>query len=172
MSALKWFERKFDFSFDVNEYAAIYPRLQQAPGNLERLLQNRAEDPILSHQPDGKWSVKEHVGHLSVLEPLWRTRIHDILAKKPMLTPTDLNNSATSEAGFNKLSITELLQRFAEERRQTLALLDSININEHSNTSLHPRMQQPMRIIDIAYFTAEHDDHHMGVIGEIITSFA
>ena len=167
MSALKWFDRKFDFSFDVNEYAAIYKRLQQAPAMLESLLQNKA-DHLLSHQPEGKWSVKEHTGHLSVLEHLWRTRIRDILAKKPELTPTDLNNSATSEAGFNRFTIDELLQKFAAERKQTLLLLHSININDHSNTSLHPRMQQPMRIIDIAYFTAEHDDHHIGVMREII----
>jgi uncharacterized damage-inducible protein DinB len=170
MSASKWFERKFDFSFDVKEYAAIYQRLQQAPERLEHLLQNKAEEPMLAHEPEGKWSVKEHTGHLSVLEPLWRTRIHDILEKKPILTPTDLNNSATSDAGFNKLSITELLQRFADERKQTLSLLDSIDINNHGNTSLHPRMQQPMRIIDIAYFTAEHDDHHIEVIREIINN--
>ncbi|MCS3802174.1 DinB family protein [Niastella sp. OAS944] len=167
MSASKWFERKFDFSFDVNEYTTIYRRLLQAPESLEIILQNKSND-ILSYQPDGKWSVKEHTGHLSVLEPLWRARIQDIIEKRPTLTPTDLNNSATSEAGFNKLSITELIQRFAVERRQTLVLLDSINISGHTNTSLHPRMQQPMRIIDIAYFTAEHDDHHMGVIGEIL----
>lgn len=166
MSASKWFERKFDFSFDVNEYAAIYQRLQQAPESLERILQNKSND-ILSYQPEGKWSIKEHTGHLSVLEPLWRARIQDIIEKRPTLTPTDLNNSSTSEAGFNKLSITELLQRFAAERRQTLTLLDSINISEHTNTSLHPRMQQSMRMIDILYFTAEHDDHHMLVIGEI-----
>lgn len=170
MSASKWFERKFDFNFDVKEYDVIYQRLQQAPERLERLLQNKAEDPMLVYQPEGKWSVKEHAGHLSVLESLWRTRIHDILEKKPVLTPTDLNNSATSNAGLNKLSIKELLRRFAEERKQTLSLLDSIDINNHSNTSLHPRMQQPMRIIDIAYFTAEHDDHHMAVIREIINN--
>jgi uncharacterized damage-inducible protein DinB len=167
MSTSKWFERKFDFSFDVNEYTGIYHRLQQAPAILASVLLNKPEQ-IFSHQPDGKWSVKEHTGHLSVLEPLWRARIQDILEKKPVLTPTDLNNSATSEAGFNKFSITALLQQFSEERRQTLSLLDSISINDHSHTSLHPRMQQPMRMIDILYFTAEHDDHHMGVIGEII----
>lgn len=167
MSASKWFDRKFDFSFNVNEYAAIYKRLQQAPATLEGILQNKADD-LISFQPDGKWSVKEHTGHLSVLEPLWRTRIQDILEKKPELTPTDLNNSATSEAGFNKLSISALLQKFGEERKQTLSLLDSININDHSNTSLHPRMQQPMRIIDIAYFTAEHDDHHMAFIRDLL----
>jgi hypothetical protein len=30
---------------------------------------------------------------------------------------------------------------------------------DQSRTSLHPRLQQPMRMIDHAYFVAEHDDH-------------
>jgi uncharacterized damage-inducible protein DinB len=167
MSTSKWFDRKFDFNIGIDDYPAIYKRLQQVPDTLAALLINKPND-ILSHQPDGKWSVKEHTGHLSVLEPLWRSRIHDIMEKKPMLTPTDLNNNATSQAGFNNYDITALISKFAEERKQTLSLLDSINIRDHQHTSLHPRMQQPMRLIDILYFTAEHDDHHLGVIGEMI----
>lgn len=167
MSTSKWFERKFDFSFNVNEFTTIYQRLQQAPNTLAAILLNKP-DHTLVHQPDGKWSVKEHTGHLSILEPLWRTRIHDILEKKPILTPTDLDNKATSEAGFNEYGITELVRKFIEERRATLSLLHSINVQDSSQTSLHPRMQQPMRIIDILYFTAEHDDHHIAVIRELI----
>lgn len=167
MSTSKWFERKFDFSFDVDENTNIYQRLQQAPAVLETVLLNISEEK-LTHKPDGNWSIKEHTGHLSVLEPLWRARIQDIIEKKPTLTPTDLNNSATDEAGFNQFDIKTLLQRFSEERRQTLSLLESINIKDHTHTSLHPRMQQPMRMIDILYFTAEHDDHHITVIREIV----
>jgi uncharacterized damage-inducible protein DinB len=144
MSTSKWFERKFNFSFDVDEYTNIYQRLKQTPAVLETVLLNIPEQK-LAHKPDGTWSIKEHTGHLSVLEPLWRARIQDILDKKAVLTPADLNNSATSEAGFNQFDITVLLQRFSEERQQTLSLLESININDHSHTSLHPRMQQPMR---------------------------
>jgi uncharacterized damage-inducible protein DinB len=167
MSTEKWFERKFDFSFGVNEYTALYQRLQQAPTILSTLLL-KIPDHLLSHQPGGKWSVKEHTGHLSILEPLWRTRIHDIMEKKPVLTPTDLNNSKTVEAGFNKYRITEVLRKFEAERRETLLLLDSITVPNQHHTSLHPRMQQPMRMIDIVYFTVEHDDHHIAAIREII----
>lgn len=167
MNTSKWFERKFDFSFGVDEYPAIYKRLQQAPDILASIL-SHTPDHILSQQPGGKWSVKEHTGHLSILEALWRARIHDILQKKPMLTPTDLNNTATSEAGFNQFSITELLRKFSEERRKTLSLLDSIIIADQTHTSLHPRMQQSMRMIDIVYFTAAHDDHHIAIIQELI----
>lgn len=167
MGISKWFERTFDFSFDVEQYATIYQRLQQAPGTLATLIQQIPEE-LLTVKPDGKWSVKEHIGHLSLLEPLWRTRIQDILEKKPTLTPTDLDNKKTSEAGFNNVPVADLLQKFVEERKETLALLDRINVKNQQGTSLHPRMQQPMRIIDILYFTAEHDAHHAGVIAELI----
>jgi uncharacterized damage-inducible protein DinB len=167
MSTSKWFERTFDFSFGTNEYAAMYQRLQQAPDMLAHLLLNKP-DHILSHQPGGKWSVKEHTGHLSTLEPLWRARIGDIMKKKPVLTLADLDNKETSEAGFNQYTITELLRKFAEERRVTLSLLDSIDVHNQSQTSMHPRLQQPMRMIDIVYFTVEHDDHHIAVVRDLI----
>jgi len=167
MSTSKWFNRKFDFSFGNTEYPAIYQRLQQAPELLANILFH-IPDKILSYQPNDKWSVKEHVGHLSILEPLWRTRIHDILQKKAVLTATDLDNKKTGEAGFNNYTIAALLRKFSEERKITLSLLDRMDVPGNSHTSLHPRLEQPMRIIDILYFTAEHDDHHTAVIRELI----
>jgi hypothetical protein len=28
-------------------------------------------------------------------------------------------------------------------------------------TGIHPRLKQPMRLIDMCLFVAEHDDHHL-----------
>jgi hypothetical protein len=33
---------------------------------------------------------------------------------------------------------------------------------------LHPRLKQPMRLVDHLYFVAEHDDHHLARIWEMI----
>jgi hypothetical protein len=38
------------------------------------------------------------------------------------------------------------------------------------NTALHPRLKIPMRIVDLAYFVAEHDDHHLATIRGMMTS--
>jgi uncharacterized damage-inducible protein DinB len=164
---MKWFDRKFDFSFDTDHYTAVYERLKQAPDTLKLLIINIPEDK-LTDKPDGKWSIKEHTGHLSVLESIWRIRFHDILESKPVLTPADLTNKATTEAGFNSHTLSSLLDQFTAERKATLSLLDSIDVSDGSKTSLHPRLQQPMRIIDMVYFVAEHDDHHISVIRELI----
>ena len=37
-----------------------------------------------------------------------------------------------------------------------------------ARTSLHPRLKQPMRLADHLYFVAEHDDHHVAKIWELI----
>ena len=32
----------------------------------------------------------------------------------------------------------------------------------------HPRLDRPMRVIDLAIFAAEHDDHHLARITELL----
>ena len=34
-------------------------------------------------------------------------------------------------------------------------------------SAIHPRLQQPMRLVDMLYFTAEHDDHHLAQMTEL-----
>jgi uncharacterized damage-inducible protein DinB len=160
MDNAKWFERKFDFDSGTDNSAAVYNRLQQAPETVKNTVLSLPED-VLVFKPDGKWSIKEHTGHLSMLEPIWRIRFQDIRAGNAVLTPADLENRATTEAGFNKHTISSLVERFIYERGLTLALLNSFDTLEDGRTSMHPRLQQAMRVIDLAYFVAEHDDHHL-----------
>src|ERR1700744_366466 len=122
METKKWFERKFDFDFGPDHYAAIYMQLKQAPDLLGEVVSALSED-VLNHKPANGWSIKEHTGHLSVMEPIWRVRFHDIQDSKPVLSAADLTNRATTEANFNDLSIGVLLGQFLNERMTTLPLL-------------------------------------------------
>ena len=40
---------------------------------------------------------------------------------------------------------------------------------EQHPSRLHPRLKQPMRLVDHLYFVAEHDDHHLAKIWEMIS---
>jgi hypothetical protein len=31
-------------------------------------------------------------------------------------------------------------------------------------TALHPRLKRPMRLVDLCFFVAEHDDHHLATV--------
>ena len=35
-------------------------------------------------------------------------------------------------------------------------------------TALHPRLKQPMRLMDLFLFVADHDDHHLAKISALI----
>jgi len=162
----KWFDRSFDLSFGAERYGAIYDQLAGAPARLRQAVVGVREE-LLVDKPGGKWSIKEQAGHLFIMEPLWRVRFQDILEQKPVLTVADLNNAATSEAGFNGFPIGELLERFVAARGETMRLLDRIDALDMQRTSLHPRLKQPMRVMDLAYFVAEHDDHHIEIVKEL-----
>lgn len=163
---MKWFDRQFDFSFGMECYRPLLERLQAAPSLMENAVAMRTES-ALEFQPDGKWSAKEHLAHLFILEPLWRKRFDEIRRNQPSMSAADLNNTATTEGDFNKVSLQELTRTFNKERILTVNLLLGLNGNEFAHSSLHPRLQKPMRIIDLMYFVAEHDDHHLGVIQKI-----
>jgi uncharacterized damage-inducible protein DinB len=159
----KWFERSFELGFRPDRYTAIYEQLKGAPERLKQAAAGLPEE-VLIDKPGGKWSIKEQAGHLFVMEPLWRIRFEDIRERKLVLTTADLNNTATTEAGFTAYPMEELLERFVAERKATLDLLNHIDVLDDERTSLHPRLKQQMRVIDLAYFVAEHDDHHIAIV--------
>lgn len=165
--AIRWFDRKFDFSFGMERYDGFYDRLQNT-ARLFRQAVLMVPDTLLAYKPANKWSMKEHLGHLTLLEPLWRKRFQEISDGQPLLHPADLNNRATDKASFNQMPLPDLQQRFEEERSQTLHFLDNLSPRHFVNTSLHPRLQTPMRIVDLMYFVTEHDDHHLAVVRHII----
>jgi hypothetical protein len=37
-----------------------------------------------------------------------------------------------------------------------------------ARTIPHPRLKTPMRLVDHLYFAAEHDDHHLARIWELV----
>jgi hypothetical protein len=43
---------------------------------------------------------------------------------------------------------------------------------ELTRTALHPRLRQPMPVVYLCFFVAEHDDHHVRTIDELRSAFA
>jgi hypothetical protein len=46
--------------------------------------------------------------------------------------------------------------------------LAKLQAADFARTKLHPRLKQAMPLVDHLYFVAEHDDHHLAKIWEII----
>ncbi|MDT7816366.1 MAG: hypothetical protein QOJ42_6282 [Acidobacteriaceae bacterium] len=168
MSAVPvWFERKFDFSFPVELMPNLLARLRGTPARLKEVLNDRREI-LLVRKPNGKWSVQEHAGHMVDLEPLWLGRVDDYLNGSDQLTPTDLRNRKTDEANHNARPLTTILAEFRAARQQLLCRLGKVEPTYLSRAILHPRLKTRLRLIDHLFFVAEHDDHHLARIWEML----
>jgi uncharacterized damage-inducible protein DinB len=162
-----WFKRKFEFSFPVELHPNLLARLRGTPARLEETLRGRSHE-ILIRKPEEKWSAQEHVGHLLDLEPLWLARVDDYVAASVQLTVTDLQNRKTDEANHNARPLNEILTEFRAARQKLLQRVDELDTSLFARAIPHPRLKTPMRLVDHLYFVAEHDDHHLARIWELL----
>ncbi|ASZ13314.1 DinB family protein [Chitinophaga pendula] len=166
MSQVKWFERQFDFTITQNIFPGILERLMGTPARLEEKLRSIPPAQQL-FRTDNSWTIKENIGHLSDLEPLWQQRFNDILEGKEKLSVTDLQNTRTTTANHDDVPTEELLQRFRQIRQQTIDMLSTVDESVIFRSALHPRLLTPMRTLDHFMFVADHDDHHLARITEL-----
>jgi uncharacterized damage-inducible protein DinB len=161
-----WFQRKFELGLGPDAAPELIERLRQTPQRLAAALQGLSPD-ILKQKRDGKWSIQENAGHLLDLEPLWDQRLDDYDAGAPELHPADLENRKTHQAGHNDRPISDILAEFTTMRGRIVRRIARMTPAELARTALHPRLRQPMSVVDLCFFVAEHDDHHLRTIEEL-----
>lgn len=165
-----WFERKFNFDFPAGVYLEVLERLRDAPLRARAKVQNLSGD-VLTRQASETWSIQENIGHMGDLEPLWSGRLDDILDGREVLREAELTNQKTHEAGHNDARINALVESFVSLRGELSDRLDSLDPSAFSQSSLHPRLKVPMRLVDMCYFVAEHDDYHLVRITQLTRLF-
>lgn len=163
----RWFERRFVFDLPNSLFANIVERVRGTPARVEERVRG-VPTATLTRRVGGTWSIQENVGHLLDLESLWITRAEELAAGKSVLAAADLENRKTHQADHNAFPLASLLEAFRRERWRFVDRLDAADADLLERTALHPRLQTPMRLIDLTLFVAEHDDHHLARIGELL----
>lgn len=169
ISSGKWFDRKFTFDLSMERYPLIVERLRGTPARIEERVKGLSTEQLTRRINDA-WSIQENIGHLLTAEPLWFGRLDDILNGRKELRPADLSNAATFQADYNSWLIDKVAESFRAARHKFVSRLETLNEQEVLLTALHPRLKQPMRTLDLVYFVAEHDDHHLAIISRLIES--
>ena len=165
----RWFSRTFELGLPPDAAPEILDRLRSAPARLTAAVAGLAPE-ILTKRRDNKWSIQENAGHLFDLESLWDQRLDDYARGAQTLHPADLENRKTHEANHNARPISEILENFRNARLAIVEKIARMTPAELSRTALHPRLQQPMTVVDLCYFVAEHDDHHLRAIADLRAS--
>ena len=106
------------------------------------------------------------------LESLCAQRLDEYLAGAETLHAADMSNRKTHEAQHNESSVDLILAKFREERGRLVERLDGLDPGSFGRIAIHPRLNTPMRLVDMLYFQAEHDDYHLARISELVRLFA
>lgn len=167
----EWLKRQFTFGLPLGMYGNVVERVRGTPARLEDLTRNVSAE-ILTRRDKDKWSMQEQAGHLLDLEPLGMGRLDDFEAERETLRAADMTNQKTYEANHNANTIANILTSFRRERMAFVQRLDDYDEGFVQRTALHPRLNEKIRVIDLAFFIAEHDDHHLARISELKRLFA
>ncbi|TMJ08303.1 MAG: DinB family protein [Bacillati bacterium ANGP1] len=165
-----WFERQFPTGLPVDLFPVVVERLRGTPARLEDRL-NSLPVSVLTRRSGSTWSTQENAGHLLDLEPLWRARVEDLLARRPEMSPADLTNRRTHEANHNTAPLGMILSGFRQARAALVRRLEAVEDTALAHTAPHPRLRVPMSLVDHAFFVAEHDDYHLARITELLIEF-
>ena len=163
----RWFDRVFTLDLPPWLLADVIERLRGTPARLEERLRGVAPE-VLTRRDGEHWSIQENAGHLLDLEDLWLGRMDDFAEGRARLRAADLTNRRTHEAAHNDRPVDDILREFREARARLVARLETLSAEDAQRTALHPRLGTPMRPVDHAFFVAEHDDHHLARITELL----
>lgn len=163
----KWINKTFTFNKTIDDFNTLTLSLHQNAIFIKQVTENM-DKKLLDKVLDGKWSIKENIGHLIDLEELHEKRLDEFVADKKLLTPADMSNLKTKKAKHNNKSITELTDKFIESRKQFLHKVKEAPQETLTRKAFHGRLNKDMRLLDMLSFMNEHDLHHIQSIKNII----
>ncbi|UXX79683.1 DinB family protein [Reichenbachiella carrageenanivorans] len=163
----KWFDRTFEPIADNSLLFDIIERLEGTGLRIEHKLHNSGSAYFQSSTKH-KWSIKKQIGHLGDVEPLWLERIKQIKAGETSLKAADPTNRKTDEAAHDNKKVKDLISEFSRLRSKLIAELRVSTADQLNHAATHPRTGHQMKLVDLAYFVAEHDDHHLATIHDML----
>lgn len=152
-------------TFDLAEAVAV---LQRTPDVLSALLLGLPEVLVRATEGDGTWSPYDVVGHLIHGERTdWIPRTRHILASETR--PFDSFDRSAQFTSNPDRTLTELLDEFAQLRRENLATLEGLGLNEAdlSRTGTHPELGE-VTLGQLLATWAVHDLDHVGQVARTL----
>ncbi len=178
MPILPWSQRKFVHSRTLADVTVLIARVNGTSARLEDSIRGIEERVVKSRTPSRatadnlrpplRWSPLDHAGHLLDVDELHSQRIKEFLNDCESLTAADPGNSKTEDEHYNRQAVDPILQRFRVGRSTMTNVLFGLPEAAFDKRSVHPRTGESIRLLDYVELIAEHDDHHLATIRELI----
>jgi uncharacterized damage-inducible protein DinB len=138
--------------------------LQAQSVDIHRLCGALSEAAAGSSYANGKWTVKEVIGHLVDAERIFAYRLLRISRGDTTPLPGFDENAYAPEGQFNRRDVGDLLSEFALQRASTGALVNGIPPSAWARIGTMSGHRTSARAL--AFIIIGHTAHHVGVLRE------
>ncbi|WP_458737816.1 DinB family protein [Bacillus pumilus] len=146
----------------------ITTSLQESIRELEKLVETCDELTLDQSLGEGKWSIKQIVGHLYDTEEVWSERIEQAISNDHTPFQSYDPEMYVKERAYERFNVQEikaLIKRLKERRSKTLHLLEK---DTWEQSGLHPE-EGVMTVQILAETIALHEQHHLDQIKAIMS---
>src|SRR6186713_863433 len=136
MERIPWFERNFQSGTPTGMLPCYLERLEGTIWRLEHKVKGVSEE-LLSTQYDGKWSIKQNIGHLAEVDEISTRRIDEMMEGVSTLSPAVFE----PRGDYNTQPVADVLRFFRDSRLTSLIRYRALREENLSKASLHPRLR-------------------------------
>jgi hypothetical protein len=150
------------------EYLAAFPdgrvgmHLEAQVSELAGLCAGLSESSAMFQYAEGKWTIKEVIGHLLDTERVFAYRLLRISRGDATELPGFDENSYVPEGQFNRRGIAELVSEFRLQRVSTLALMNGIPESAWTRQVMANGFRTSARAL--VYVILGHTAHHFEIL--------
>jgi len=142
----------------------ILATLERQSVETAKLLASIDENKAAHRYAEGKWSVKEVIGHLTDAERVFAYRAMCIARGEGQPLPGFDENLYVENASFDAWSFAELAEQYALMRRSSILLLR--NLPEHAWARQGTASNNPITVRALAWVMVGHERHHVAILRE------
>jgi len=142
----------------------ILPVLRSQLDALDVLLNQVAPEHETFRYADGKWSIREVIGHLIDAERVFGYRTFSIARGEQRNLPGFDENEYMLRAPYGRIDLEDLLSELRLVRLSNIAMLRNLDSESWSRTGV--ANDSPVSVRALAFIMAGHVRHHMGVLSQ------
>lgn len=126
------------------------------------LIDSIPEEQLLYRYAEGKWTIKQLVGHVIDTERIMAYRALAFSRGERQMIPGFNENDYVERASFNQKEITSLINEFSKLRESNIAMFHNFSENMMLRKGNANNLLFSVRAL--VYIVAGHTEHHIQVI--------
>ena len=138
--------------------------LEEQRKTSEKFLKTFTEEQGNYSYADGKWTVKEVLGHVIDTEKIMAYRALSFARGEKQSLPGFEQDDYVAESNFNKRSLADLINEFITIRESNIILFKSFN--EEILIRRGTASESEVTVLALIYIIAGHEKHHMKFLKE------